>query len=73
MSPVLVASYFDPNNSGTLGGTFVSTVGSNVMSYAAGTCNTPQVVWVLDLWSRGLVLHCHYQREPMQFVTRPER
>jgi hypothetical protein len=36
-----VAAYFDSNNSGTLGGAFVGTGGTNVVNYAAGTCNTP--------------------------------
>jgi hypothetical protein len=40
-SDVSVASYFDSNNSGTLGGAFVGTGGTNVVSYAAAVCNAP--------------------------------
>jgi VCBS repeat-containing protein len=40
-SDVSVASYFDTNNSGTLGGAFVGTGGTNIVNYAAGTCNAP--------------------------------
>jgi hypothetical protein len=40
-SDASVAAYFNTNNSGTLGGAFVGTGGTNVVNYAAGTCNTP--------------------------------